>query len=531
MDISLGRPLFPWDALEDNPSLLSIRRFLQAIPDAKLLEDLRRLRGKGRNDYPVHACWGVLLLTILLRHSGIAACLEELQRNDALCQLIGIECQADIPNDWNMSRFLDVLGQDPHRSNLEAVFAHMVQRLGLIIPDLGKHTAGDSSALNARRLRADVKAKAEADAKAKAEAEAKAAATAATAVAAPATDPGAVVPVANADAEAAATSPATSTTSTTTAAAAKPPTPAPDKIDYDKHGLPQPAGGRKEYKDDNGNVTHVVQWFGYKFHLLVDVHHEVALSYRITSTKMGDNELIPELVNQALANLPEGRIHTLAYDKAGDDNGVHEFLDSVGIKPVIQQRALWKEDPERQLPGHDGNSNIVYDEAGTVYCYDKVSDPPVKHRMSYIGYEPDRGTIKYRCPAKHEGWECPMSDICNAGKTYGKTVRVQKDIDLRRFPPIPRATKLFEKLYKGRTAVERVNGRMKVFWGADDGNITGATRFHAYLGAVMIVHIGLATLLASTGRKGPLGKMELSPIAKTLREQIDADTVEPATVN
>jgi hypothetical protein len=42
------------------------------------------------------------------------------------------------------------------------------------------------------------------------------------------------------------------------------------------------------------------------------------------------------------------------------------------------------------LPGHDGNSNIVYDEAGTVYCYDRVSEPMVRHKMSYIGYEPDR---------------------------------------------------------------------------------------------------------------------------------------------
>ena len=36
-------------------------------------------------------------------------------------------------------------------------------------------------------------------------------------------------------------------------------------------GLPQPGGGRKEYKDDQDNVTKVVEWFGYKLHLLVDV--------------------------------------------------------------------------------------------------------------------------------------------------------------------------------------------------------------------------------------------------------------------
>jgi hypothetical protein len=58
------------------------------------------------------------------------------------------------------------------------------------------------------------------------------------------------------------------------------------------------------------------------------------------------------------------------------------------IKAVIQNRSRWKEEQERMLPGHDGRSNLVYDEAGTVYCYDRLSTPMVRHRMAYIGYEP-----------------------------------------------------------------------------------------------------------------------------------------------
>ena len=141
---------------------------------------------------------------------------------------------------------------------------------------------------------------------------------------------------------------------------------------------------------------------------------------------------------------------------------------------------------------------MVYDEAGTVYCYDKVSAVPVRHRMSYIGHEPARGTLKYRCPARHEKWKCPSEKVCNAGKEYGMTVRVKRETDLRRFPPIPRATKQFERLYKGRTAVERVNARTKVFWGADDGNVVGAARCYALVGVVMLVHTGFATALAMT---------------------------------
>jgi hypothetical protein len=144
----------------------------------------------------------------------------------------------------------------------------------------------------------------------------------------------------------------------------------------------------------------------------------------------------------------------------------------------------------------------------------------VRHRMAYIGGEPSRGTLKYRCPAKHERWNCPSLARCTKG-TYGKCVRVKREIDPRRFPAIPRATQQFERLYKGRSAVERVNGRLKVFWGADDGNITGAARFHALVGVVMVVHVGLATLLEATPRKeGTLGRMKLSPIARTLQERL-----------
>src|SRR5262249_49574540 len=144
---------------------------------------------------------------------------------------------------------------------------------------------------------------------------------------------------------------------------------------------------------------------------------------------------------------------------------------------------------------------------------------PVRHQMAYIGYEKGRGTLKYRCPARHQGWACPSDGRCNACKSYGLIVRVPCATDLRRFPPIPRATRQFERLYKGRTAGERVNGGAKIFWGTDDGNLTGARRFHAYVGAVLVVCLGLATLLASTPRReGSMGPTRLGPIAEALRQ-------------
>jgi hypothetical protein len=252
---------------------------------------------------------------------------------------------------------------------------------------------------------------------------------------------------------------------------------------------------------------------------LVDVKHEVAVAYHITDSKAGDNERVAALVEQAQANLPPQRMETLAYDKAADDEQVHEVLHSHGIKPVVQNRALWKTEPERVLPGRRYPLNLIYDESGTIHCYDTVSEPPVRHRMAYVGYEKDRGTVKYRCPARHEGWECPSDDKCNGEREWGLTARIRCELDLRRFPAIPRATKEFERLYRGRTAVERVNARLKIFWGADDGNVTGARRFHAMVGAVMVVHLVFATLLAKAPRwEGTLSQTRIGPVAKALQE-------------
>jgi hypothetical protein len=46
--------------------------------------------------------------------------------------------------------------------------------------------------------------------------------------------------------------------------------------------------------------------------------------------------------------MPEGRIQTLAYDRAADDGEIHEVLAEAGIRPVIENRRLWKDDPERR---------------------------------------------------------------------------------------------------------------------------------------------------------------------------------------
>lgn len=284
--------------------------------------------------------------------------------------------------------------------------------------------------------------------------------------------------------------------------------------------LPVPTGGRKEYLDEQGHVSRVHEWFGYKLHLAVDVKHEVALAWNITQATASDGATIPDLLAGTERVLPEQRMQTFAYDKAADDGKIHALLHERGVRPLIEIRSMWKDELERPLPGAEhAPAPLFYDEAGSVYCYDMISATPVRHAMAYVGYEKNRQCLKYRCPARQHNWQCPSERHCGQGRAWGLTVRVPQELDLRRFPSVPRATKKFERLYNGRTAVERVNARLKVFWGADDGNVTGAYRFWANVSTVMLVHLAFATLLAKAPRRdGTLGKLRLGPIQKALAQ-------------
>src|SRR5947209_2913074 len=53
MHIHAAQPLFAWGALDDCPTLVSLREFLAAVPDQALLDGLHQARGHGRDDYPV----------------------------------------------------------------------------------------------------------------------------------------------------------------------------------------------------------------------------------------------------------------------------------------------------------------------------------------------------------------------------------------------------------------------------------------------------------------------------------------------
>ena len=81
---------------------------------------------------------------------------------------------------------------------------------------------------------------------------------------------------------------------------------------------------------------------------------------------------------------------------------------------------------------------------------------------SFVGFEKERNTLKYRCPAAAFG--------------FGRIVRIPIDTDRRIFTPIARHIGKWKKAYDRRTSVERVNSRLDQVLGFEHHTIRGKRR-------------------------------------------------------
>ena len=142
---------------------------------------------------------------------------------------------------------------------------------------------------------------------------------------------------------------------------------------------------------------------------------------------------------------------------------------------------------------------MLYDEHGRVYC-----QPPTEQRgadelreMAFVGFEKDRDCLKYRCPAAFYGFECQGRAECEklaplgVGE-FGRTVRVPLDLDRRIFTPLARPTAKWQKAYKRRTAVERVNSRLDQVLGFEDHFIRGRAKMEARVSLAFVVMLAMA---------------------------------------
>lgn len=263
--------------------------------------------------------------------------------------------------------------------------------------------------------------------------------------------------------------------------------------DRDSRGDKDADWGKKVYKGKREDGTlweKIISWFGYKVHLLVDVKYELPISYEVTRASRPDIKQLLPLIKKAKEAHPGMKIETSTGDKAFDSRDEIAILwDEHGIKPVIDIRNVWKDGEETRALYGNRVDNIVYDRKGCIYCYDMITG--VRRAMAFGGFEKGRGCLKHVCPAKKYGIECRGRDKCG-GKGYGRIVRVDMEIDRRLFTPIARSSYKWERIYKGRTAVERVNSRLAGGFGFEHHFIRGQAKMKMRMGLALLVMVCMA---------------------------------------
>ncbi|MEJ2507155.1 MAG: transposase [Ignavibacteriaceae bacterium] len=229
--------------------------------------------------------------------------------------------------------------------------------------------------------------------------------------------------------------------------------------------------GKHEYNcvDDQGNTyKKIKKWFGFTLHLVVDAKYELPVAFTVSKASKNEMPYAHVLLNRLETDQEEiiNRCKYWLSDRGQDDGKmIRKLWDKHEIKPIIDIRNTWKDtDKTRLVPGTE---NVVYDWKGKVCCV-SFADNTVRE-MAFGGFEKNRGTLKYICPAIHYGLNCKGCKKCPV-KTV---IRIPMEIDRRIFTPVARSSYKWKRIYKKRTSVERVNSRIDNLLGFENHKIRG----------------------------------------------------------
>jgi len=145
----LSQPtLFSWENLDRSAPIVMIERILNALPDEALLRELHAERKGKRNDYPIAPLWRAVVAGALLGHVHVTDLVAELRRNAELREVCGFDplaAERAVPADYVFSRLFAKLRK--RQAQIQAMFEQTLERLGALLPDLGRRLAADSKAL------------------------------------------------------------------------------------------------------------------------------------------------------------------------------------------------------------------------------------------------------------------------------------------------------------------------------------------------------------------------------------------------
>ena len=163
-----------------------------------------------------------------------------------------------------------------------------------------------------------------------------------------------------------------------------------------------------------------------------------------------------------------------------DSTKLIQWLTTEGAAPIIDIRNLWKGEETRQFK----NTDIVYNYKGEVYYISEATGETIE--LEYRGYDKSRDCQRYGFHPKYHD---------------KRIFRIPLKTDPRIFTKVARNSRKWKRLYKKRTSIERINGRIDRDYKFEKHTIRGLKKMKMFLTVTFIVQLAYAKSKIESGIK------------------------------
>jgi IS5 family transposase len=238
--------------------------------------------------------------------------------------------------------------------------------------------------------------------------------------------------------------------------------------------------GIRRRSNDDGSER-IEKWYGYKLELAVDTKYEIPLGFEVVPANTNECRRLPIVLGNVKSRHPWLDVRNVIADKGYDSgNNCRFILYELKALPIIPMRLT--QDKDKPFAAEICHCT----ELGTPIC-------DCGGKMTYAGR--DGKYLKFRCPQHKELRGGPCSD-----STYGRVLKIAISENERRWPGLWRESKKFARLYRRRSAVERVNSRLKEHLCLDEQHVRGLGKTTVNVSLSLLVMVGGALAMAR-GRK------------------------------
>jgi hypothetical protein len=214
---------------------------------------------------------------------------------------------------------------------------------------------------------------------------------------------------------------------------------------------------RKRYSDPDASWGHRSAvstrkgggFYGYKVHAAVCTRTDLPVAWRVETAGSHESNYVAPLLDVARSR--GFTAETTALDMGYDNNRVYAECEDRDSRPII---------PLRETPGvKRGDHRPPECEHGT---------------WAFAGADAKRNRSKWRCPTGE----------CRPASTWIKADRLH--------PLVPRESKRWKSLYRGRASVEREFGRLKHEWSLLPLRVRGLDRVRLHADLTILAKLGCA---------------------------------------